>query len=88
MRIMLESQSKPLAKNGSPALVGVGTHYVFSVLIGGYLGHRLDLWLETKPVFMFVLGALGFVAGVLNMFRELKKWEAAKKEAESESSDG
>jgi ATP synthase protein I len=34
-------------------------------------GYYLDRWLHTKPVFILVLGALGFVAGVREVIRRL-----------------
>jgi ATP synthase protein I len=35
------------------------------------IGFFLDRWLHTKPVFMVILGALGFVAGVREVIRRL-----------------
>jgi F0F1-type ATP synthase assembly protein I len=61
-------------KRQPPGLLACGPHFFFSTLIGGYLGYRLDLWAGTDPLWMMVFGALGFVGGILNLFRELKAW--------------
>jgi ATP synthase protein I len=34
-------------------------------------GYFLDRWLHTKPVFILILGALGFIAGVREVIRRL-----------------
>ena len=44
---------------------------VGAVVFGGLLGFFLDKWLHTKPWLMFVLGALGFFAGVREVIRRL-----------------
>jgi F0F1-type ATP synthase assembly protein I len=44
---------------------------VSAVVIGGLLGYLLDRRLHTKPLFMFILGGLGFVAGVRDLLRRL-----------------
>jgi ATP synthase protein I len=47
-------------------LVLVGT-----ILVGGFLGFFMDRWLHTKPIFMIVLGILGFAAGLREVLRRL-----------------
>jgi ATP synthase protein I len=44
---------------------------VAAVVVGGLLGYFLDHWLHTKPVFMLVLGGIGFYAGVRDVLRRL-----------------
>ncbi len=44
---------------------------VSAVVVGGLLGYFLDHWLHTKPVFMLVLGGIGFYAGVRDVLRRL-----------------
>jgi len=43
------------------------------VLAGFLLGYFLDGWLGTSPVFMLVLGCLGFIGGILNLYKLLSK---------------
>lgn len=38
-------------------------------LLGGGAGYLLDRWLHTKPIFMLVLGILGFVIGLRNLIK-------------------
>lgn len=40
-----------------------------AILLAGGAGYLLDRWLHTKPIFMLVLGALGFIAGVREVIR-------------------
>lgn len=40
---------------------------------GGFLGYLLDRWWHTKPLFMMVLGAVGFFAGLRDVLRRLQK---------------
>ena len=46
---------------------------VAAILVGGAMGYFLDRWLHTKPVFMMILGGLGFVAGVRDVLRRIPK---------------
>jgi ATP synthase protein I len=45
--------------------------FVGTVVLGGGLGYFIDHWLHTKFIFMFVLGGLGFVAGIREILRRL-----------------
>jgi ATP synthase protein I len=44
---------------------------VGGVVVGGGLGYLLDRWWQTDPIFMLVLGFLGFAAGVWDVLRTL-----------------
>ncbi len=44
---------------------------VGAILLAGGAGYLLDRWLHTKPLFMLVLGVLGFIAGVREVIRRL-----------------
>ncbi|MFN2382009.1 MAG: AtpZ/AtpI family protein [Guyparkeria sp.] len=46
--------------------VGAGNMFASSIIAGLFLGFMLDSWLDTAPIFMLILGALGFVAGMRN----------------------
>jgi len=46
---------------------------VSAVVVGGLLGYFLDRWLRTKPVFLLVLGGIGFYAGVRDVLRRLAR---------------
>jgi ATP synthase protein I len=45
---------------------------VSAVVVGGLIGYFLDRWLHTKPVFLLILGGIGFFAGVRDVLRRLK----------------
>jgi len=44
---------------------------VGTIALGAALGYFLDRWLHTKPILMFVFGALGFVGGIREILRRL-----------------
>jgi ATP synthase protein I len=46
---------------------------VAAIVVGGAFGYFLDRWLGTKPIFLLILGALGFYAGVRDVLRRLGK---------------
>ncbi len=46
---------------------------VGTIAVGGVGGYFLDAWLHTKPIFMIVLGFLGFFAGLREILRRLPK---------------
>ncbi len=46
---------------------------VAAVLIAGGFGYLLDKWLQTAPLFVLVFGALGFVAGIREIVRRLRR---------------
>lgn len=45
--------------------------FVATVVVGGGIGYLVDRWLHTSPVFLLILGGLGFVAGVREILRRL-----------------
>lgn len=50
-------------------LISVGTMLTSMIAAGFLLGYLLDVWLETLPIFMLVLGVLGFIGGILKVYR-------------------
>jgi ATP synthase protein I len=44
---------------------------VSAMVVGGLLGYFLDRWLHTKPVFLLILGGIGFFAGVRDVLRRV-----------------
>jgi F0F1-type ATP synthase assembly protein I len=42
---------------------------VAAVLVGGLMGYFLDRWLHTKMIFTFLLGGVGFFAGIRDILR-------------------
>lgn len=43
-----------------------------AVVVGGFIGYWLDLWLHTSPWLMTVFGAIGFVGGTREVIRRLR----------------
>ncbi len=52
-------------------LIGVGTILTSMVVAGFLLGYVIDVWADTRPVFMLLFGALGVVGGFLRVYRLL-----------------
>lgn len=48
---------------------GAGFQLVAAVLLGVYLGRKVDEALDTKPLFLLLGLALGFVVGFWGLFR-------------------
>ena len=44
---------------------------VSAMVVGGLLGYLLDRWLHTKPIFLLILGGIGFFAGVRDVLRRV-----------------
>ena len=43
-----------------------------SIVVSGFLlGYGLDVWFDTKPILMVGLGMLGFVGGILKVYKLL-----------------
>ena len=52
-------------------LASIGPHFMIAILIGFFVGRKLDAWLGTKPLWLVIFVLLGTAAGFLNLFREL-----------------
>lgn len=59
------------ARGTGLVLIGAGTLLTSMMLAGLLLGYGLDKWLNTLPFFMFILGCLGFVGGILKVYKLL-----------------
>ena len=59
------------AATGSAMSMGLraGWEFAASILVGGAIGWRLDVWLGTKPAFLIVFFLLGSAAGVWSVIR-------------------
>jgi len=73
-----DSGPPPLAKKRAEAVshsVAVAMELPFTLVgaigVGVVLGYFLDRWLHTRALFMILLGALGFIAGVREVIRRL-----------------
>jgi ATP synthase protein I len=64
---------KPREKPKGPGLllISVGTMLTSMIVAGFLLGYLVDIWLDTLPIFMLALGVLGFVGGILKVYRLL-----------------
>jgi ATP synthase protein I len=65
-------QSDPISRQFGTALE-LPFVLVLSIVIGGFFGFLLDRWLHTKPIFMLVLGGVGFYAGVRDVLRRVAR---------------
>jgi ATP synthase protein I len=65
------SEQRKEQKGPGLLLISAGTMLTSMIVSGFLLGYWVDAWLETKPIFMLLFGALGFVGGFLKVFRLL-----------------
>lgn len=56
-------------------LIGVGSMLTSMVVAGFLLGYVTDRWLNTQPIFLVSFGILGFVGGILKVYRILSNPE-------------
>lgn len=52
-------------------LIGAGTMLTSMVVSGFVLGYLTDRWLDSLPLFMLLFGGLGFVGGILKVYKLL-----------------
>lgn len=52
-------------------LIGVGTMLTSMVVAGFLLGYAVDTWMDSRPVFMLLLGGLGLIGGFLKVYKLL-----------------
>ncbi len=52
-------------------MVSAGNVFASMVISGLLLGYLLDGWLETRPIFMLSLGALGLIGGFQRVHKML-----------------
>ena len=87
---VIKSKGAAEALRTAGALSTVGLSFVLALVMGFWLGNRLDTWLHTTPVLTMVGFLLGLAAGVLNVFRTVSQafptGPAAPSQAESGAS--
>ena len=76
---------KPKKAITSGADLGMGmkiaSDLIAGVLVGIFLGYTLDNFLETKPLFIVVFVFVGFIAGMVNVYRTAEKIEQSRKKS-------
>ncbi len=72
MRVVFSMLAMAKNKGSGLALIGVGTMLTSMIISGFILGYAADVWLDTRPIFMMLLGGLGFVGGILKVYRFLR----------------
>lgn len=63
----IQKQSFVLAKYSN-----IGYYLIAPLLLGVFIGFWLDSYFNSKPVFVLVFLALGFVSTIYNLFRVIK----------------
>ncbi|MGL4209154.1 MAG: AtpZ/AtpI family protein [Candidatus Adiutrix sp.] len=58
----------------------IGLHLVSGIAVGGIMGYFLDLWLETAPWGILIMGFLGIVAGFKNVYTDTKRLVESQKD--------
>jgi len=60
---------------------------VIGLVVGGAIGWYLDRWLGTTPIMLLIFFVLGVAAGVLNVMRAAKSFEAEASQDENALND-
>lgn len=86
---MHNSDSKQDKKQVKPALnfllIGAGSVFTSMIVAGFLVGYVFDQLFDTTPIFLLSCGVLGFIGGILNVHKLLKKMDLM--ESTSESSE-
>lgn len=54
----------------------MATELVAAIIVGGLIGYALDQWLQTTPWLFLLFFAIGFAAGVRNVWRGFVRLQA------------
>ncbi len=65
----MQERRKPRPVN--MLLISVGTILTSMIASGFLLGFAVDYWLDTQPWFMMLLGLLGFIGGLIKVYKLL-----------------
>jgi F0F1-type ATP synthase assembly protein I len=69
-----EPSKKPNPYNSYLKYSGLAVQLLGAIGVCGWIGHKIDHWLDLKlPVFMLVLGLLGFGGTMYQVYRSLNK---------------
>jgi F0F1-type ATP synthase assembly protein I len=53
---------------------GLALQLLGAIFVGGWIGSKIDRWLDIKlPIFMIVLGLLGFAGVMYQVYRSLNR---------------
>lgn len=79
-----ESQYKKPKKaftSGSDLGMGmkIASDLIAGVLVGTFLGYHLDKYFEMKPLFIIIFVFVGFISGMVNVYRTAQKMEKMRK---------
>ena len=70
----LNSKIKNQKKNeGVGVYLKSGVELVSAIIVALLIGLFLDNYFQSKPIFLFIFLILGFAAGIMNVFRSVKK---------------
>ena len=60
-------------KGAGLVLVGVGSILTSMIAAGFLLGYVVDVWLDSRPIFMLLFAGLGMVGGFLKVYKLLSR---------------
>ena len=67
--LLKPSRTSGEALRAAGALSTVGLAFVLALVMGFWIGDRLDAWLGTAPILSLVFFFLGLAAGIVNVYR-------------------
>jgi ATP synthase protein I len=75
----VSNQDQKKIDPGTMKAIGVAWTLPFElivpVIVGGGIGYLLDRWLHTAPLFLLIIGFIGFGVGLRNMIKTANSLE-------------
>lgn len=59
-------------------LIGAGNMFVSMIASGFIIGYLVDGWLDTRPLFMLIIGGLGLIGGFQKVHQLLRMQDRAR----------
>ena len=71
--LKIKNQKKNNNFKGFGVYLRSGVELVSSIIVALVIGIFLDNYFKSKPIFLIIFLILGFAAGIINVFRSVKK---------------
>ena len=65
--------NKPSQYNSYLKYSGLAFQLLAAIVIFGWIGHKLDQWLNLRYTFMIALGLLGFAASMYRVYKSMNQ---------------
>ncbi len=76
---LLQFRVKPKRKKRQRSVIkglihlNIGFYLIVPILLGVFVGYRLDLWFDTKPFFVLLFIVLGLISSFYNLWKLVRE---------------